>query len=99
MAKRTTWSASDFDAARGGRFCDVIMKGGVTSGLVYPLALCRLATRYALKNIGGTSVGAIAASLAAAAEYRRRQTGSGEGYAVLSRLPDFLKREGTLRAL
>jgi hypothetical protein len=99
MAKHKAWSASEFDAAHIERFCDVIMKGGVTSGVVYPLALCRLATRYVLKNIGGTSVGAIAASLAAAAEYRRRQTGSGEGYVVLSQLPDFLEREGTLRAL
>lgn len=99
MAERKVWSASEFDPARIERFCDVIMKGGVTSGVVYPLALCRLATRYALKNIGGTSVGAVAASLAAAAEYRRRQTGSGEGYVVLSQLPDFLGTAGALRAL
>ncbi len=99
MAQRKAWSASEFEDPAVARFCDVIMKGGVTSGLVYPPALCRLATCYALKNIGGTSVGALAASLAAAAEYRRRQTGSGEGYAVLARLPGFLERDGTLRAL
>jgi hypothetical protein len=26
--------------------CDLIMKGGITSGVVYPDAVCRLATRY-----------------------------------------------------
>jgi acetylglutamate kinase len=46
--------------------CDVLMKGGVTSGIVYPLALCRLAQQYVLRNIGGTSAGAIAAALGAA---------------------------------
>ncbi len=51
--------------------CDVIMKGGITSGVVYPLTICKLATRYRLRNIGGTSAGAIAAVVAAAAEYRR----------------------------
>lgn len=99
MATRKTWAAEEFEGPAIDRLCDVVMKGGVTSGVVYPLALCRLATRYVLKNIGGTSVGAIAASLTAAAEYRRRQTGSGAGYVVLSQLPDFLEREGTLRAL
>ncbi len=52
--------------------CDVIMKGGITSGVVYPLTICKLATRYRLRNIGGTSAGAIAAVVAAAAEYRRQ---------------------------
>lgn len=51
--------------------CDVIMKGGITSGVVYPLTICKLATRYRLRSIGGTSAGAIAAVVAAAAEYRR----------------------------
>ena len=81
------------------RFCDVVMKGGVTSGVVYPSAICKLATTYILKNIGGTSVGAIAASVTAAAEYRRRQSGTGAGYDELAKLPGFLGRHGTLRAL
>jgi hypothetical protein len=29
------------------------MKGGITSGVVYPLAICELAQTYKLKNIGG----------------------------------------------
>jgi hypothetical protein len=81
------------------RFCDVVMKGGVTSGVVYPTAICQLATAYILKNIGGTSVGAIAASVTAAAEYRRRLSGTGAGYAELAKLPGFLGGKGNLQAL
>lgn len=40
--------------------CDVVMKGGITSGIVYPSAICELARTYRLMNIGGTSAGAIA---------------------------------------
>ena len=50
--------------------CDLVMKGGITSGVVYPLAVCRLATTHHLRQIGGTSAGAIAAATAAAAEVR-----------------------------
>ncbi len=79
-------------------YADIVMKGGIASGVVYPKAIEELATTYNLKNIGGTSVGAIAASIAAAAEFRRRN-GSREGYQALSRLPDFLERPDTLRNL
>lgn len=81
------------------RICDLVMKGGVTSGIVYPPTICKLATQFVIKNIGGTSVGAIAAALTAAAEYRRRTTGSGAGYDGLARLPEFLKQPGALLAL
>lgn len=47
------------------------MKGGITSGIVYPQALLELAQEYRFRSIGGTSAGAIAAALAAAAEYGR----------------------------
>jgi predicted acylesterase/phospholipase RssA len=57
--------------------CDLVMKGGITSGVVYPKAVTRFACRYRIRSIGGTSVGAIAAALTAAAEYWR-QTQSGE---------------------
>ena len=53
------------------------MKGGVTSGVVYPPAICELAQHYHFRSIGGTSAGAIAAAVTAAAEYQRahvRQT-------------------------
>jgi predicted acylesterase/phospholipase RssA len=53
-------------------YCDVVMKGGITSGIVYPPLVAKLADRYHFKNIGGTSAGAIAAVATAAAEYRRR---------------------------
>ncbi len=50
---------------------DVTMKGGIASGVIYPLALCELARTFRLRNIGGASAGAIAAALAAAAELGR----------------------------
>ncbi len=50
---------------------DVTMKGGTTSGVVYPLALCEIARRAVLRNVGGASAGAIAAAAAAAAEVGR----------------------------
>ena len=55
----------------GRRFCDLVMKGGITSGVVYPTAIARLSRQYRFRNIGGTSAGAIAAAATAAAEYRR----------------------------
>jgi len=51
--------------------CDIVMKGGITSGVVYPLALVALSAKYRFANIGGTSAGAMAAAAAAAAEYGR----------------------------
>ena len=53
--------------------CDLIMKGGITSGVVYPHAIRKIAKAYRLRSIGGTSAGAIAATFAAAAEYRRQE--------------------------
>src|SRR4029079_13688149 len=79
-------------------YCDVVMKGGVTSGVVYPLAVVELATKFALKNIGGTSAGAIAASLTAAAEYRRRH-GSAAGFDIIRQLPERIGAPGFLLSL
>ncbi len=70
------------------KFCDVVMKGGITSGVVYPLAVCELAQTYQLRNIGGTSAGAIAAAAAAAAEYGR--TRGGGSFAEFEQLPQWL---------
>lgn len=67
--------------------CDIVLKGGLTSGVVYPLALSRLAKNFRFSNIGGTSAGAIAAAAAAAAEYGR-QTGGGRGFARLEDIPE-----------
>jgi predicted acylesterase/phospholipase RssA len=61
------------------------MKGGITSGVVYPLAVCELARRYRLESVGGASAGAIAAVGAAAAEHGRH-TASG-GFTILAGLP------------
>jgi predicted acylesterase/phospholipase RssA len=69
------------------RHCDVIMKGGITSGVVYPAAGVELSKRFTLKSIGGASAGAIAASLFAAAEHRRSLLGSADGFAALRELP------------
>lgn len=66
--------------------CDLVMKGGITSGVVYPLAICRLATTFRLRQIGGTSAGAIAAAFAAAAEHGR----DAEGFIKLAALPAWL---------
>lgn len=54
--------------------CDLVMKGGITSGVVYPLAIAELSEKYQFKCIGGASAGAIAAAAAAAAE-KGRSTG------------------------
>lgn len=65
--------------------CDLIMKGGITSGVVYPGAIARIAETYRLRDIGGSSAGAIAATFAAAAEYRRQTGGGRAGFdAILS---------------
>ncbi|HEV7491101.1 MAG TPA: patatin-like phospholipase family protein, partial [Rhodanobacteraceae bacterium] len=62
------------------------MKGGITSGLVYPAAIAALSAHYRLRSIGGTSAGAIAAAAAAAAEYGR----ASGGFEKLAALPSEL---------
>jgi predicted acylesterase/phospholipase RssA len=78
--------SSSPDSAPPDRYCDLVMKGGITSGVVYPLAILELARSYRFKNIGGTSAGAIAGVVTAAAEYRRRH-GSSAGFESLRALP------------
>lgn len=51
----------DSDFADPHAVCDVIMKGGITSGVVYPLALTELARQFRFAQVGGTSAGAMAA--------------------------------------
>ena len=67
--------------------CDIVMKGGITSGIVYPRAIAELARRYRFRSIGGTSAGAIAAAATAAAELGRE---SGAGFACLEGVPDYV---------
>lgn len=66
--------------------CDLVMKGGITSGIVYPRAIVRLAAHYRLRSVGGASAGAIAAAAAAAAEYGRADG----GFERLAALPEQL---------
>ena len=80
------------------RKCDLVMKGGITSGIVYPSAVCELARDFEFVNIGGTSAGAIAAALTAAAEYRRKN-GSHAGFDELADLPRWLGEGSRLRNL
>src|SRR5260370_6957316 len=81
-------------ADQGSRFgqpekiCDIVLKGGITSGVVYPLALVSLAEKYRFSNIGGTSAGAMAAVAAAAAAYGRHIENA--GFDRLARIPDEL---------
>jgi len=82
-------AAENVTAAIPSRSCDLVMKGGITSGVVYPLAICELATAFRFRNIGGASAGAIAAAAAAAAELGRYRS-SVEGYRRLAELPTFL---------
>ena len=68
--------------------CDLVMKGGITSGVVYPPAIARLSRRYRFRSIGGASAGAIAAGAAAAAEYGRRSGKRPDAFGELAGLSD-----------
>ncbi|MEM5491518.1 patatin-like phospholipase family protein [Hoeflea sp. AS16] len=71
------------------RKCDLVMKGGITSGVVYPMAVVELAKEYRFQNIGGTSAGAIAAVVTAAAEYGRDKG----GFEKIAELPNELSAD------
>src|SRR6266511_819964 len=74
-----------YDYPKPSRACDILMKGGITSGVVYPHAVCELAKTYKLVNVGGTSAGAIAAAAAGAAELGRPN-----GFVKLAGLPAWI---------
>ncbi len=78
------------------RFCDIVMKGGLTSGVVYPAAVVEIAKEFMFKNVGGTSAGAIAAGLTAAAERRRAADGTNAGFERLAVVPDTLMKNNRL---
>src|SRR4051812_4522997 len=75
------------------RNADIVMKGGITSGVVYPGAIWALAKSFRFRSIGGASAGALAAAATAAAEHGR-QSGRGEGFAGVKSLPDWLAGDG-----
>jgi predicted acylesterase/phospholipase RssA len=72
--------------------CDLVMKGGVASGIVYPGAIAEIGDRYYFKAIGGASAGAIGAIGAAAAELGRYTGDSAESFAKVRRLTEDLQR-------
>lgn len=85
--------------------CDLVMEGGVTSAVVYPPFVCEIAAHYRLRQVGGTSAGAIAAAAAASAqlgELRKPARISGRpggdcwptGFAGLRKLTSELARDG-----
>lgn len=76
--------------------CDLIMKGGITSGVVYPQAVLALKDRYRFRNIGGGSVGAVAAALTAAAELGRDGESEATGFKGLKSAQDRLAEEDGL---
>src|SRR5437870_9643111 len=80
------------------KYCDVVMKGGITSGIIYPRAVAELAKEFRFKNVGGTSAGAIAAVITAAAEYGRR-SGTKDSFSIVASLPDQLGSNGLLLKL
>ena len=78
--------------------CDLVMKGGITSGVIYPHTVCELATARRLVQVGGTSAGAIAAGGAAAAEYGRDTHSPASGFPQLASLPSQLAEQTRRRA-
>ena len=86
-ATATTGAASSTESLAD---CDLLMKGGITSGVVYPKLISRLARQYRFKSIGGTSAGAIAAAGCAAAELARRRDPGSASFDELAKLPNDL---------
>ena len=77
--------------------CDLVMKGGVTSGVVYPSLVMRLAKKYRFECIGGTSAGAIAAAVSGAAEYARQRSEPSGGMDELAQtIEQFRQRDFVL---
>ncbi len=77
------------------RTCALIMKGGITSGVVYPPAILELQQSYRFQRIGGASAGSLAATVTAAAEFGRDRG----GFAKLQRHSERLAQPGKLRTL
>jgi predicted acylesterase/phospholipase RssA len=86
--------------------CNLILKGGVLSGIVHAGAFGPLSERFRYRGVAGSSAGAIGAALLAAAEYAR-QGGDPAGFdrlrvqctALPSRLPQFFQPQPGLEAL
>ena len=90
------------------KYCDLVMKGGITSGIVYPNAVLALAREFRFKSVGGTSAGAIAAAVTAAAGLGDRRATHDPVFAAdrpdlgfdgLARVASRLTTEGFIRGL
>src|SRR3954465_14480768 len=79
--------------------CDIVMKGGITSGVVYPGAVDALARRYRFRSIGGTPGGAVAAAVVAAAEHSADRAGFHEVAALPQELGEGRDGRPLLRRL
>ncbi|HWW77034.1 MAG TPA: hypothetical protein VNZ44_16655, partial [Pyrinomonadaceae bacterium] len=78
------------------RECDLVMKGGITSGIVYPPLVIKLHNDgYSFRNVGGTSAGAIAAAVTAAAEHGKES----DGFKKLNAVREWLGEDGNLLRL
>ncbi|MCE6999810.1 patatin-like phospholipase family protein [Saccharothrix sp. S26] len=77
--------AEDFN-----RYCDLTMRGGTASGVVYPLAVVELARHYRFRSLGGASAGAIGAAFTAAAEKGRDR----DGFRKLAEVVDWFAAPG-----
>lgn len=87
------------------KYCDLVMKGGITSGIVYPNTALEISRNYRFKNIGGTSAGAIAAAVTAAAAMGDRRRHAGDdvgakaGFEGMRAVADELTRVGFIYSL
>ncbi len=86
--------------------CDLVMKGGITSGIIYPPLVIKLhKDGYAFRSVGGTSAGAIAAAVTAAAEYGKvsrapgTKESSADSFHKLEEIGKWLGRGRNLRNL
>ena len=70
--------------------CDLVMKGGITSGVIYPRLVQELSKDYRFRSIGGTSAGAIAAGAAAAAQLGVTTGANPQAFDDLGKLPKML---------
>lgn len=77
------------------KYCDLVLKGGITSGVVYPGAIAAFAKHYQFRQIGGTSAGAIAAAAAAAAQLGCASNRNKDAFVDLARLPAYLGETGS----
>jgi predicted acylesterase/phospholipase RssA len=79
--------------------CDLVLRGGITSGVVYPGAVAELGRRFRFVSIGGASAGAIAAGVTAAAEFGRQAGGVPDAFARVDDLADDIAGSGRMRRL